>query len=89
LSGRLLPLFSEYLMVTHTREERRTWMEKLQNVNPSLLAAPEHFVHPDTPVMGRRKEIRADSLPSSTHPGDETHSIEKLDVREGASDSED
>jgi len=48
-------------------------MEKLQNVNPSLLAAPEHFVRPDTPVMGRRKEIRADSLPSSTHPGDETH----------------
>ena len=63
-------------------------MEKLQNLNPSLLSVPEHFVRPDTPVM-HRKEIRADSLPSSTHPDDETYSIEKLEVREGASDSED
>lgn len=54
----------EYLMVTHTRAERKEWMEKLQALNPSLLAPDATIVSPDTPNPPRR-EIRSESIPDA------------------------
>ena len=87
--ARTSPL-SEYLLVTHTREERRNWMEKLQNLNPNLLAAPSSYVRPDTPVMGRSSRDRSSHRePSPSLNRSVSPHIDELDVREGLSDSED
>jgi len=65
-------------------------MEKLQNLNPNLLAAPSNYVRPDTPVMGRRsRDVSPHREPSPSLNRSASPYIDGLDVREGPSDSED
>ncbi len=51
---------SDYLLVTKTREERRQWMTKLQELNPKLLPHDTAHISPDTPLPPRK--IRSDSI---------------------------
>lgn len=55
--------FSEYLLVSKTREERREWMTKLQDQNPKLVPH-DAAIAPDTPVPSRK--IRSDSFTPNT-----------------------
>ncbi len=87
--------YSEYLLVTKSREERREWMTKLQEMNPKLLPH-DITIAPDTPLPHRK--IRSDSFVPGTEPdlsklslssnnSNETEDHE-LELHEGDSDHE-
>lgn len=58
------PSPSEVLLVTKTREERRKWMEVIQDQNPRLLMTQ----HSDTPEVPR-KSLSPDTLKDRHVPG--------------------
>ena len=52
-------MYSDFLLVAESKEERKHWIEVLQDQNPSLLSDPSHHhterIHPDTPPQATRK----------------------------------
>ena len=53
------PPCSDFLLVAESKEERKHWIEALQNENPSLVSdhSQHHTerIHPDTPPQARRE----------------------------------
>ena len=64
---------SDFLLVTESREERKHWIEALQEQNPALLSSEDHslHIHPDTPQIPRR----SDSSSSTSSNGVQHHHV--------------
>jgi hypothetical protein len=88
----------QMLLVTQTREERRDWMNCLQDQNPNLVT-PESIVRPDTPVVPRKNSennhdttaednIEELHVPSSDINRNPSFDSLALNVAEGDSDTE-
>ncbi|CAI8015309.1 hypothetical protein GBAR_LOCUS9494 [Geodia barretti] len=63
----------DFLLVTESREERKHWIEALQEQNPALLSSEDHslHIHPDTPQIPRR----SDSSSSTSSNGVQHHHV--------------
>ena len=49
------PLHSDFLLVTESKDQRKQWIEALQDQNPDLVASEHSLrIHPDTPQLTHR-----------------------------------